>query len=283
MKRKLPFAFFDRAAIILISLLILLLSAVIPALSLASSPAFYHRQFERTGLYATVDAMGHTEYHPIHYIGGEYGRTATFTDAQLDEIADHIIDFCFGDKESFALTMDGVTINGVKEDGVQIFGEEAIVHMADVKALFTLGTVFCYVGSFVLIGLIVYVIWHRYAVRRLLLRYTLGFYLSLLSIAGLFLLVTWIFKEPHRSFTNELWRNLHLLFFAFQPEKIEGSFFSDTLTQILTLDLFMSAVITVVLIILGALALWFFTIFVLRYKTRSESPTAVPISRVHGS
>ena len=236
---RIPFGFLDRAAILLFNLLLLILVIVIPALAIASSPGFYRRQFARTGLYSYVDESGETVYHPIRYLNGDYTLTGKFTDAQLDTIADHIIDFCFGDKESFVLVMDDVLVNGEVTDGVSLFGEEAVVHMQDVKALFRLGVVFSWVGSFVLIGLLDYIILRRAALKKLLLKYSVGFYLTLIAIAVLFCLVTVLTKEPYRSFSNQLWRNLHLVFFAFQPEKIEGSFFSDTLTQILTLDLFM--------------------------------------------
>ena len=60
-------------------------------------------------------------------------------------------------------------------------------------------------------------------------------------------------------FLDTLWRDIHHLLFMFQPEKVEGSFFNDTLTEVLTLDLFITAVVIVVITLVTMLALWFTT------------------------
>ena len=48
----------DRAAILLLNLFLLLVSITIPAISVAATPAFYEKQFEKTGIYATLDENG---------------------------------------------------------------------------------------------------------------------------------------------------------------------------------------------------------------------------------
>ena len=60
------------------------------------------------------------------------------------------------------------------------------------------------------------------------------------------------------------WENAHHLFFPFQPEKVEGSFFNDTLTSILTLELFLDAVAIVLLTVGVTLAAWIGLAFGLR-------------------
>ena len=60
-------------------------------------------------------------------------------------------------------------------------------------------------------------------------------------------------------FLDTLWRDIHHLLFMFQPDKVEGSFFNDTLTEVLTLELFITAVVIVVITLVSLLAIWFVT------------------------
>ena len=50
--------FIDKLILTLLNFLLLLLSATIPSLVIASSPAFYKTQFIKTGIYATIDENG---------------------------------------------------------------------------------------------------------------------------------------------------------------------------------------------------------------------------------
>ncbi|MBR2340875.1 MAG: DUF1461 domain-containing protein [Clostridia bacterium] len=243
----------DRIFAFLFNFCLLFAVAVGAVFAIASSPAYYYEQFKKTGVYATVDENGVEKPKRIHYIGGSATQSATFTDEQLNEIIQHIIDYLFTDKESFALKMDNVQLNGRLKDDVNIFGEVAVVHMQDVKTLLqTLGTIALICGISA-VGILAYFIVR--AVKRqggVLLKSTLIFYGSFVGIIGVFCLVTLI-QLLSKGFEMEayltmLWRNFHFIIFS-DPAKATGSFFDDTLTMILTLDLFMAAVVRVLLII----------------------------------
>lgn len=248
----------DRAAILLLNLFLLLVSITIPAISVAATPAFYEKQFEKTGIYATLDENGEETRAYIHYIGGKARQTARFSDEQIDVIIHHIVDYLFTDQESFELKMDGVELNGKTQDGVEIFGEIAVEHMIEVKDLFEFVIVLTTIMLALLVGLTVYLICRFKHVAPLLLKYTLIFYAIVFTLAGAFL--GWVAidaKKTGYDFTMQLWRNFHHILFPFQADKFAGSFFNDTLTSVLTLDFFLAAIVTVLIVMGVTLTAWF--------------------------
>ena len=249
---------FDRLAILFFNLFLLLSSFMIPAVCLAASPTFYHTQFEKTGIYATVNEDGELERKTFFFVGGNRNEGyVEFTDEQIDQLADHIIRYLFTGQDSFALTMDGVSVMGKTKDGVQIFGEKAVSHMAEVKALFHLVILLSVVFVALLIALGVYMVWRRNVLRPLYLPYTLIFYGSFLALAGSFCLVTAIqAKSKDYYFLDLLWTNIHYILFPFQPDSFAGSFFNDTLTELLSLELFMAAVVTILIVFSTIFGAW---------------------------
>ena len=243
----------DRLATLLLCLSLFFAAIVAPALLIAKSPAYYHRQFERTGIYATTDQNGERVPTSIRFVGGNPRNTAQFTDAQLDAIAAHIVDFLFGDTEDFALTLDGVVLNGETCDGVAVFGEEAIIHMNDVRILMRTAGVAAQVALCLLPLLFFYLILRRRACGRGFFRWVIGFLSAVLLAVGGFCAFTY-HKAKGFSFGDVAWRYIHYVLFPFQPEKVAGSFFNDTLTSILTLDLFLTAVAVVLAVLAVALA-----------------------------
>ncbi len=238
--------FFDKLVLVLLNLLLLLLSAILPSLVIASTPAFYKTQFIKTELY--IPKNGTDDLGPfIGYIDGNSAKTARFTNEQMEFIAQHIIDYMFTDKKSFALVMDGVYLNGHIQNNVSIFGEAAVAHMKDVKALFHLLIKFSIISVFVVVSAGLYLFCRKKHTAPILLGQTLGFYGAFIGIAALFCAV--VALQAHikdMEFFQQLWSSLHLIFFFFDPSKIEGSFFNDALTSILTLEFFLGAVKIVV-------------------------------------
>ncbi len=243
----------DRLATLLLCLSLFFAAIVAPALLIARSPAYYHRQFEKTGIYATAGEGGEPIPTAIRFVGGNVRNTAHFTDAQLDAIAAHIIDFLFGDTEDFALTMNGVLLNGELCDGVAVFGEEAILHMYDVRTLMRTAGIAAQVAICLLPLLLIYFLLRRRAFGRGFFRWVLGFLGAVIGAVGGFCLVTYL-TMGKLPFADAAWRNIHYILFPFQPERVAGSFFNDTLTSILTLDLFMTAVLCVLSVLFVALA-----------------------------
>ncbi len=265
----------DRAAVILINLSLFVVFIIAPALITASNPDYYSAEFEKNGLYERIGDDGEAERTNIRYVGGSVRNTAQFTDEQLDMLSSHIINYLFGDGESFALQMDGVILNGELTDGVSIFGDAAVSHMADVKELMQTAKWAAILLGVLLIGLIVYAVKRRRSLGKIALKYTLIFYAVLLFLIILFLVITLISYWELVSanpvwYLDALWSNVHHLLFPFQPEKYEGSFFNDTLTQILTLELFLDAMIIVFVTLAAALAAWLVSASLMRrYANKS--------------
>lgn len=267
--------FFDKAAVFLFNFCLLMLSIILPAVAIAGTPAFYHRQFEKNGVYAQELENGEMQPTVIRYIGGVKGVNATFSDEQINEIVEHIISYLFTDQESFALEMDNVNIEGKGEqDNVSIFGETSVGHMVDVKELFgffiNMAKILGVVGGV----LLVWILCRRRHMRGTLLGGTLAFYGVFLGLIALF--CAWVAIEVVSTgaalnidtFLTKLWANFHHLLFPFQADKFQNSFFNDPLTEFLTLDFFMSAVYTVLAVVGVTLAAWFVCIGFLRKNKR---------------
>lgn len=252
----------DRILVVIFSLSLFLVCILIPAFACAKSPSFYEKQFAKNGIYATINEAGEEIRTPIYFINGENSTIAYFSDEQLNIIIHHIVDYLFTDLDSFELIMDDVKLNGRVSDNVSIFGEQAVVHMKDVKVLFNL-----FYG--VLIGLIVlmliiigYFIYRIHYIKKIAFKYSSIVYGSIVILACVFCL--WCYSDLVKSgydinidnYCYILWGNCHYLFFPFQQGKVDGSMFNDTLTEILTLDLFMDAVIACVITLIVGIVLW---------------------------
>lgn len=268
----------DRALIVLFNFCLLLVTIILSAVCVAGSENFYHRQFEKTGVYAQIE--NGAEYRlKIHYVnGGDYTDWATFSDEQLDEIVEHIISYLFTDQESFKLVMDDVAYKGVETDGVSVFGDISVGHMVDVKELFQFFIGLAWGLGISLLAIIGYFIWRRKEVKKLFLKYTLIFYGIFVGLIGIF--CGWALIDVLRNdwgmenYTRVLWANFHHLIFPFQADKFAGSFFADPLTEILTLDLFMGAVVTVLIVVAIVLLAWFvfsFCCWFFEKKNRKKS------------
>ncbi len=264
----------DRILVVIFNLCLLLTAGITPALILASSPSYYYEQFEKNGIYSYVDENGEEKRKIIRYVDSDRNKFAMFSDEQLNIIIEHITDYLFTGKESFELKMDDVYIidEGIC-DGVNIFGEKAVLHMADVKSLMTFAkrtAIISFIGAIIL--LITFI--KRKQTRKFLLKYTAVFYGILCALAALFCIESFIDAlvltgGNTAAFSYFLWKNMHYLLFPFQPDKVENSVLSDTLTQILTLELFMSAVAVVVATIILVLIAWLITAYVLQKRAKT--------------
>ena len=266
MKKETVMKILDRVLALLFNACLLFSVAVGSVFAIASSPQYYYDQFEATGVYATVNEEGEEVPKIIPYIGGDNKTFACFTDEQLNELIDHIIGYLFTDMESFALVMDDVTLytanNPVwtKTDGVNIFSDVAVSHMADVKGLLqTLGTVALVMGIAGACMLAYFIVRAVKGQGGVLFKYTLIFYGTFVGLIGAFCLFTCIQMRveeiPMEYYLDMIWRNFQFIIFP-NPEQATGSFFNDTLTMILSLDLFMAAVVEVLVIIGISVVAW---------------------------
>lgn len=259
---------FAKISVILFNICIILASGITAALLLASSPRYYEKQFEKNGVYSTEGEFGEVRRR-IYFVGGDPTVSATFSNEQYDLMIDHIILYLFGDKESFELILDEVDVWGVGYcDGVSVFSENAISHMADVKVLIKSAIVIGAVAAALSVGLFVFFIIKRKEASPYLLRYTGYFYAALaIFIVGFCiwsLIGAWVTST---TFLYRLWGNLHYLLFPFQPEKYANSYLADPLTQILRLELFITALVIVILTIAAAVALWLLAAHFIKRRT----------------
>lgn len=252
----------DKAVTILLNICLLICAVIFPALSMASSKEYYRTQFEKNEIYEHENKYGEKIVTTIYFINGDENLKAQFKDSQLDLIAEHIISYLFGNTDSFVLYMDDVLLNGETANGVSIFGETAVSHMKDVKELISAASSVTTVALVLLPILLVYIVLRRKSAGEYALKYTARFYFVIGGFAFVFLLVSFVealilpFRFSMDLYGNVIWRNIHYLLFPFQPEKIANSFFNDTLTFVLTVDLFLDAVLTVLLIYSAAILFW---------------------------
>ena len=246
----------DRTAVILFTLCIILASVLIPVTVMSTRNTYYRNQLKKCGIYPNE-----SESTVIRYIGGDRDSSAAFTQEQFDEIITHITDFLANKKQGFALQMNGINVNGEVCDNVNIFGEEAITHMNDVRSVFGfIKTVLVLCGiSLIICG--VYMFTRKKDVRIIIYKYSLAVVIIFFAAFALFfggVFVKYLINGGS-SYFDTLWLDMHHIFFPLSPEKVQGSSFNDTLTYILTLDFFINTVITVIINIVAITAAWLFS------------------------
>ena len=259
---------FVKFSVIVFNICIILAVGIASALLLASSHGYYKDQFEKNGIYSTIKD-GKEVRKIIYYVDGNPDIYAFLSDEHYDIIIDHVIDYLFGDKTSFELTLDGVYIFGVGDTSdVSIFGDDAVSHMEDVRLLVRSAIIIGIASALISASLLAFFIIKRRECSKFLLRYTGYFYMgAAIFVAGfcIFTLFTSLWAET--PYLYQLWGNLHYLLFPFQPEKYENSYLADPLPQILSLELFITALLWVLLSIAVAVALWITVAHLIKRKS----------------
>lgn len=261
----------QKITVTLFNLCLILVAIIAPALIFASSESFYKEAFRECEIYSVVDSEGIEQRRVIYYVGGNGSRAVTLSDEQLDEVATHITDYLFGDKENFELTLDRVFVIGAGlTDGVSLFGENAISHMHDVKVLIGIARVLLVICSATLVFLFALFIKRRNLMAKLIFKYSVVFYGVLSAAILVFTLTAFLTATEEIPFALRLWKNLHYLIFPFQPDKVASSELADALTCILTTDFFIFAIGRILIYTLFAVALWLTTSFLLGRKQRKN-------------
>ena len=142
-----------------------------------------------------------------------------------------------------------------------LFGEEAIAHMADVKGLITSAKISLLPSLAALMLILFYL--KKHAEAGEVLRNILFLLGGILLLALIFCLWSYLGSSPTNPFLLNLWGNLHYIIFAFQADAYEGSFLTDALVYILTLEFFLDAVARVLISIASALAVYITALFVI--------------------
>ena len=265
----------DRILIIIFTMCLTIVAIWFSAVPIAKSKAYYHLQFKVNNVYAHENKDGEKEETVFNFLNGEYQR-AKFTDEQLDIMVDHIVEFLFGNKESFELELTNVRVYNsltreyevvCDDEGnpvpVSIFGEEAVTHMDDVKQLFILFQIISVIAFVLALGIFAYLLLRISQVKKILFEYSMLFHIGLITVLSGFLSISFV-GTVLRYGTNidvdkffyVAWQYFHIFFFPFQPDKINGSFFNDILTEILTVDLFVAAVFICVFVLTAIQFVW---------------------------
>lgn len=249
----------DRITVVFFTLALIIVSLLIPAQVIASRDVYFLNQFEKLGI-----TQGENGVTPLKFIGGNGGNSADFTYGQIKDIASHITSFMRGEKQSFELTLDGVMLNGSPTDRVEIFGEDAVTHMAVVRELFNDLKVTLALCIGIIIFCAWYMIWRKASVRKVIYRCSLATTLSVFGVLLLFfgvILIKSLLDNglSFESFFYDLWTHMHYLFFPASQSAFNGSFFNDTLTYLLTVEFFINTAVTVVVNIIALSAAWLFS------------------------
>ena len=258
----------DRISVILFTVCVLLLSVLIPMSSMISSKDFYAENLTDTGIYPDEGYASE-----VYYIDGKSTQTAMLTKEHFDSIFEHFVSYFNHEKDSFALTLNDVVLNGKITNDVSIFGEKAVSHMADVRTLFHLCNTVKIVCCFLFVVCGIYMITRRKHVQSKLFSSSLIPILAFVIPVILFLIASVIVHlcSDGAYYFNTLWEMMHSLFFPFSPEKASGSFFNDALTCILSLDFFLGIVIELVLYLVAFTSLWLTIAFFISRKAKQKT------------
>ena len=246
----------DLLAIAFINLSILWCAIVASTVIISSSPSIYREVLEEAEVYSATSENGNTRYKIIRYIGGDVNKSALFTDGQIDLIVDHIVDFLYTDMESFELTLDGVyNLDTEKyEDGVIIFGSQAVEHMAFVKDLLRAARISLIPIGILLIALIIIMI--KKADAKKVLKYTGVTYAIIAAFAAIFSAWAYLTRGPGETFFYSLWGKMHYLIFPYSNDAFQSSFLLDTLVSILTTEFFLGVILRIVAVLLTTVLIW---------------------------
>jgi integral membrane protein (TIGR01906 family) len=180
----------DRILLVFWNVCLLLLILAFAVLPIARSERYYVSQFAKNN---TTEKTG-------------------FTEEELQKIARHIIDYLYGAKDDFPYHLE--------RTGEDVFSEQAVLHMQDVKVLFTVGRI----GS--LVVLVIFLALTGYFVYRRQYAYLPVFKMSLWTICGVVVaivgIVIWILvyylKEGYLSFFEAGFIVFHKIIFPDQSK-----------------------------------------------------------------
>ena len=290
----------DRILILVFNLCLLLVSIWFILIPLIKSVDAYRFSFKLLDFYSSEYKENETlnsskviydgkVYHKFNYVNGssydieDYDKDEIvkenvdliLKDSEIDIVINHIVDYLFGNLDSFEFILEGNEEEGVllyypktKEfievDKVSLFGEKAINHMIDVKETFINFQIICVVAFVFGLGILAYLLLRIGQLRHIIFEYTMFFYaglFTLLSILCMIILVNVIVKTQGQAPNmNDImvicWENLHYLFFPFQPDKFDGSYLADLLPEILDVKLFIGFTCVVLMLTLIVELIW---------------------------
>ncbi|MBE6642268.1 MAG: DUF1461 domain-containing protein [Ruminococcaceae bacterium] len=258
----------DRLSVMIFTCCVILLSVFIPMTSMVTNNDFYTERLADTELYPERG-----EYSEVYNIGGGSNKCAKLSQEQFDIIIEHITSYLSYMTEDFSLTLDNVLLNGKITNDVSIFGEDAVTHMADVRPLFRQCDILEKVCIVLAVLCLTYMIIRREHIQKTIFSSALAPVLLLVGAATLFVVITAILHQfsDRADYFGTLWEYMHMIFFPFSPDKVNGSLFNDALTSILSLDFFLGVVTELVLYLVIITSLWLIVAFFISKKAKQKT------------
>jgi integral membrane protein (TIGR01906 family) len=222
--------FYEKVLIVFFTFFLIVIAIWLTVIPLTKSKSFYISEYEK-----------HDTYNNTGYSKEELGL-----------ITDKIIDFLFGRTEDMQVEINDEIV----------FSNQALIHMRDVRDLFTLGQVLGWIvlGLWIMIGIYLYCNFHR--IKKSLLKYsirTIIFLGCLLVIIGIIIVIDFDFA----------FKAFHKIIFP-NPTKFNDAFFgtisnyeevagvnNKMLITILSEGLFMDVAIYIGLGVVIILGIWF--------------------------
>lgn len=228
----------DRLVIIIFNISLLLVTIWAIIIPITKSKDFYEYEFNKNN--TTENTYWYVSEDKTYYY---------YTNEQLTMISEVIIDYLMGRTDNMQVVIEGRNV----------FSNQALIHMKDVKALYTGGRILGWVFFGLLILTLIYMIFSYKRIKPLLFKYTMltlgGIGLILLGFA-IYALIDFngAFVLFHRlAFpTDQKFRDA---FFAVESNYKELYYINNlTLTNILSIEIFMDAAFAIfggVFIVLG--------------------------------
>ena len=246
----------DRVVIFLNSLFLLVWVIGAVALSITGNKSYYEHQFEKNN---TAEKLHWA------YAEGDTIKEISYDKDDLDIIINKIIDYLDNKTDDMQVYIDGL----------EVFSNQAIYHMKDVKDLYNRGRILCTI-CFVLFLLGLLYMFFRYDnIKQIAFKHSL----IALAIVGGIILIIGISMAINFRWTFTLF---HKIIFP-DPVKYKNAFFrpasnyaekahinNQLLTSILNLDIFKDAGIIIMSSVILSYVIWIFILFMFKHNTKKN-------------
>lgn len=248
----------DKIIVPITTVLILLVSVWVVTITMTGGKWYYRWQFNKND---TVEKLTWKT---------KDGEIISYDDEDLEVIMNQMVDYLMGKEEDMQVVIDGKNV----------FSNQAIYHMRDVKALFERWTIITIACIALLIACAIYIYKNFEDVKKNMFKKTMITYsviLAILMVVVVAMIVDfdWTFTQFH-----------HILFPS--PEKFKDAFFgyksnyeelpyinNMLLVEILSIEVFSDAAFIIVGFILISLVAW--SIFTYKYGRNEKNKKQVEL------
>ena len=183
-------------------------------------------------------------YYMKQYVKNGVNQHLPYTLEELEQITDSITNYMFRGASSMQIEINGKNV----------FSDQAILHMADVKVLFVGGMIIGFISLAILIATSIYLFVRRKEIKSIFRKVnysTFGVFLLLIIAICIYAIVDF----------DQAFIDFHHLIFP-DPVKFDNAFFpnNDTLINILTIDFFFDIFFAIIIRLVALFAIYFIII-----------------------